>query len=169
MGIDYHPTIDPQTFRSALGHYASGVTVIATLDDKGPAGFTCQAFHSVSVEPPLVSFCVMKRSTSFPRILNARRFSVNVLSAGQHRIADQLACTGSNKWANVVWRPTSNGNPIIEGTILWLDCDIRATYEAGDHLIVIGSVNELGPQAPTEPAPLLFFNGEYRKLHGPTT
>lgn len=152
---------DHQAFRTTLGHYASGVTIIATLDDGDPVGFTCQAFQSVSADPPLISFCVMQTSTSYPRIRAAGKFSVNVLSAHQHTLASQFARSGTDKWAGVEWTTTTNGNPIIADTVMWLDCEIQAVHEAGDHYIVIGAVSELCTPTGSEQAPLLYHRGKF--------
>jgi flavin reductase (DIM6/NTAB) family NADH-FMN oxidoreductase RutF len=79
--------IEAARFRAALGHYASGITVITSHLDGEPLGFTCQSFHSVSTQPPLVSFSVMSSSASYPKIRQAGRFAVNILSAEQITIS----------------------------------------------------------------------------------
>lgn len=82
--------IEPSTFRQALGHYASGITVITSHHEGEPIGFTCQSFYSVSMSPPLVSFSVMSRSASYPKIRQAGRFTVNILSGEQVGISTSL-------------------------------------------------------------------------------
>jgi 3-hydroxy-9,10-secoandrosta-1,3,5(10)-triene-9,17-dione monooxygenase reductase component len=156
--------IDTGAFREALSHYASGITVISGMDADGPAGFTCQSFYSVSVLPPLVSFSVMTTSTTYPRIRQAGKFAVNVLSHHQGAVATQFAKSGTDKWRGVAWRPTAAGNPVITDTLMWLDCDIWAEHEAGDHLIVIGKVTEMSPREWHRHEPLLYFKGRYRFL-----
>lgn len=163
--IENHPTtFDPRHFRDALGHYASGITIVSGTDAAGPIGFTCQSFYSVSVEPPLISFSVMKDSTTYPRIRDAGKFAINVLANHQKDISSQFARKGTDKWANVAWQPTEAGNPVIQETLLWLDCDIWAEHDAGDHLIVIGKVNEMSPPEWHKNEPLIFFKGQYRVL-----
>jgi flavin reductase (DIM6/NTAB) family NADH-FMN oxidoreductase RutF len=156
--------IDPRTFRDTLGHYASGITIIGGQEADEPVGFTCQAFYSVSSEPPLVSFSVMLNSTTYPRIRRTGKFSVNVLAHSQQAVSDQFARKGTDKWAGIDWSPSSNGNPLIAGTLMWLDCDIYAEYEIGDHYVVIGSVNEMSSEAWHVGQPLLYFKGKYRHL-----
>lgn len=156
--------LDVRGFREALGHYASGITIIAGHHDDEPVGFTCQSFYSVSVTPPLVAFSVMTDSTTYPRIRETGRFSVNVLAADQQALASQFARKGTDKWAGVTWRPTRTGNPVIGETVMWLDCDIWAEHEAGDHLIVLGRVSELCPPSDRRGEPLLYFQGSYRVL-----
>ncbi|RFA10627.1 flavin reductase [Subtercola boreus] len=156
--------IDPRAFRNTLGHYASGITIIGGLEGDEPVGFTCQSFYSVSTEPPLVSFSVMVNSTTYPRIRETGKFSVNVLSHEQHEISNQFARKGTDKWAGIDWAATANRNPVIADTLMWLDCDIWAEYEAGDHYIVIGRVNEMSSADWHTRQPLLYFKGQYRHL-----
>jgi 3-hydroxy-9,10-secoandrosta-1,3,5(10)-triene-9,17-dione monooxygenase reductase component len=157
---------DPHLYRQALGLFASGVTVISGIDDGGPIGFTCQSFYSVSMEPPLVSFSVMTSSTTYPRIRDSGSFAVNVLSHHQHGISSQFATRGSDKWAGVPWTRTPAGNPVIDGALMWFDCDIWEQYRSGDHDIVIGCVKTLSATNQHEMQPLLYFNGQYRQLRG---
>ncbi|MEU9291480.1 flavin reductase family protein [Streptomyces sp. NPDC048275] len=152
-----------RTLRHAVGHYASGITVITAQDEFGPVGFTCQSFYSVSLEPPMVSFSVMRSSTTFPRIREVGRFCVNVLSAPQSRLSDQFATRGSDKWSGVEWRLTGAGNPALAGALTWIDCDLRDVHDAGDHHIVTGQAHTLGVAQHTD-EPLLYFQGSYRHL-----
>jgi 3-hydroxy-9,10-secoandrosta-1,3,5(10)-triene-9,17-dione monooxygenase reductase component len=169
-GVDAQPAIEPRAFRDALGHYASGITVITGSDSEGPFGFTCQSFYSVSVDPPLVSFSVSKTSTTYPRVRDTGSFAVNVLAAAQRSISDQFARSGTDKWAGMRWDTTSAGNPVLDETLLWLDCEIWAEHEAGDHRIVIARVRQMSPIASAPASPLLYFRGRYRDLRPhPTT
>jgi flavin reductase (DIM6/NTAB) family NADH-FMN oxidoreductase RutF len=157
-------SLDSRVFRAALGHYASGLTVISGIDGRGPIGFTCQSFFSVSMEPSLVSFSVMVSSTTYPRIRATGAFAVNVLSRHQKGIAKQFARARTDKWAGIDWVTTQAGNPVIAHTLMWLDCDIWAEYPVGDHFIVVGKVNEICQPEWHRDDPLLFFRGEYREL-----
>ena len=159
--------IEPLSFREALGHYASGITVITSHVDDEPIGFTCQSFYSVSMSPPLVSFSVMASSASYPRIRQAGRFAVNILSGEQVEISNQFARKGTDKWHGVDWQPSPLGNPIIAGSLHWLDCDIHAEHAAGDHLIVIGEVKALNLQEAEATQPLLYFKGQYCNIAAP--
>ena len=134
------PVLEPGAFRNALALYASGITVIAGHDNDEPLGFTCQSFYSVSITPPLISFSVMANSSTYPRIRETGKFSVNVLAETQQAISDQFGRKGRDRWAGIVWRMTSGQNPVIAGTLMWLDCKIVAEHQAGDHYIVIGEV-----------------------------
>ncbi|WP_175855591.1 flavin reductase family protein [Burkholderia anthina] len=160
--------IEPLSFREALGHYASGITVITSRVDDEPIGFTCQSFYSVSMSPPLVSFSVMSSSVSYPKIRQAGRFAVNILSDEQVRISNQFARRGTDKWHGVEWQESPLGNPVIAGSLHWLDCEIYAEHTAGDHLIVIGEVKALNRQEAAATQPLLYFKGQYCNIaaHG---
>ena len=156
--------IEPSRFREALGHFASGITVITSQLDGEPLGFTCQSFYSVSMSPPLVSFSVMSRSASYPKIRQTGRFAVNILSGDQVAISDQFARRGADKWHGVEWAASPLGNPLIGGSLHWLDCEIQAEHVAGDHLIVIGEVKALSRQQGPVSQPLLYFKGQYCNL-----
>jgi flavin reductase (DIM6/NTAB) family NADH-FMN oxidoreductase RutF len=157
-------SIDPKAFRETLGHYPSGITVIAGHDGDRPIGFTCQSFYSVSMEPPLISFSVMKTSTSYPPIRETGHFSVNVLAGDQTAISNQFAKSGTDKWTAVEWHPSRAGNPLICGSLMWLDCAIHAEHEAGDHFIVVGEVLDTSDHAAEDELPLLYYRGRYRHL-----
>ena len=151
--------IEPLDFRQAVGHFASGVTVITSHHQGTPIGFTCGSFYSVSVAPPLVSFCVMKESASYPAIRAAGRFAVNILSCEQSAISNQFAKRGADKFKGIAYSSSPLGNPLIDQCLNWLDCEIYAEHEAGDHLIVIGEVKALGKGEALEP--LVYFKGQY--------
>ncbi|AZC17709.1 flavin reductase family protein [Pseudomonas sp. CMR5c] len=161
--------IEPMSFREALGHYASGITVITSHIDGEPIGFTCQSFYSVSMSPPLVSFSVMSNSASYPKIRQAGRFVVNILSGEQVSISNQFARRGTDKWRGVQWQESPLGNPIIAGSLHWLDCEIHAEHAAGDHLIVIGEVKALNLQEAAATQPLLYFKGQYCNIAAHST
>lgn len=163
-GIDT-AAIDPQRFRQALGHFASGITVITSQLEGEPIGFTCSAFYSVSLTPPLVSFSVKSSSYSYPLICQAGRFAVNILAADQADVSRLFAQQGADKWGAVKWQVSPLGNPVIADSLHWLDCAIRAEHAAGDHLIVIGEVKALGASGEGAAAqPLLYFQGQYGQL-----
>lgn len=157
-------TFDARQFRDTLGHYASGITIVSGYEGGEPVGFTCQSFYSVSMQPPLVSFSVMKNSTTYPRIAAGGKFAVNVLARDQHHISNQFARKGTDKWAGIRWLSAESGNPIIADTLMWVDCEIWAEYEAGDHLIVIGRAIAMSSAAWHRHDPLLYFKGTYRHL-----
>ncbi|MFE0257390.1 flavin reductase family protein [Streptomyces sp. NPDC059010] len=164
VGEDERAPVDQAEFRRVLGNYASGVAVVtaASADDAAtPAGFACQSFSSLSLDPPLVAFMVGRTSTTWPRIARAGAFCVNVLSAGQGELCRAFAVSGADKFAGVDYdaAPVS-GSPRLAGTLAWIDCTIHAVHTGGDHLIVVGRVDALGASDGDE-APLLFHKGRF--------
>ena len=149
-------------FRDVLSQFGSGVTVVTTMSGDEPVGMTCQSFSSVSLDPPLVMFVPAKTSRAWPMIQRAGRFCVNVLSAEQAGLSNQMASRGVDKFAGVDWTPSQHtGSPVLSGTLAHIDCTVHAVHEAGDHYVVIGRALDLQVGAEGSD-PLLFFRGQYR-------
>lgn len=163
----FSSVIEPSGYREALGHYATGITVITSQLDDELLGFTCSSFYSVSMSPPLVSFSVMSDSSSYPGMRQAGRFSVNILSDQQADISRQFARRGADKWDGVERLESPLGNPIIASSLHWLDCRIHAEHVAGDHLIVVGEVKAMSSQKSVAARPLLYYQGQYHYLAAP--
>ncbi|MGH4029667.1 flavin reductase family protein [Actinomycetota bacterium Odt1-20B] len=163
---DERAPLDPGEFRRVLGNFATGVTVItapATDGAQGPAGFACQSFASLSLDPPLVSFMVARTSTTWPRIARAGVFCVNVLGADQGELCRGFAVSGADKFAGVEHGPSPvSGSPRLTGAPAWIDCTIHAVHTGGDHLIVVGRVDALG--AEESGSPLLFHKGTFGRF-----
>ncbi|MFI7410630.1 flavin reductase family protein [Streptomyces sp. NPDC049627] len=164
VGEDERAPVGQAEFRRVLGNFATGVAVVTAPSADGagsPAGFACQSFSSLSLDPPLVAFMVGRTSTTWPRIARAGVFCVNVLSAGQGELCRAFAVSGADKFAGVVYdaAPVS-GSPRLAGTLAWIDCTIHAVHTGGDHLIVVGRVEALGASDGDE-APLLFHKGRF--------
>jgi flavin reductase (DIM6/NTAB) family NADH-FMN oxidoreductase RutF len=157
--------IDPAHYRRVLGHFPTGVTVIATHHEGHAVGLAVGSFFSVSLDPPLVGFCVGHQSTSLPTIEAAGHFVVNVLSDQQADICSVFAGKGEDKFAGVDWNPgPGHGSPRIAGSLAHIDCSLEAVHEAGDHKIVIGRVHALDVAADEHLGPLLFFRGGYGRF-----
>jgi 3-hydroxy-9,10-secoandrosta-1,3,5(10)-triene-9,17-dione monooxygenase reductase component len=160
---DQHMTLDsdltPQRLRRVLGHFASGLTVITGSTGQGPAGFTCQSFSSLSLDPALVMFSPSRTSTTWPALRKAGRFTVNVLPVEQQHLAARFAVSGSAKFAGVDYSQSPLGNPVLDGALAWIDCELHNEYDGGDHTIVVGAVRALSARAEAEP--LLFYKGGY--------
>jgi flavin reductase (DIM6/NTAB) family NADH-FMN oxidoreductase RutF len=154
-------TIDGGRFREVLGHFATGVTVVTALEDGAPVGFTCQAFTSLSIEPPLVALAPAKSSTSWPRIARAGAFCVNILAEDQEAICRDFAVSGGDKFTGVGWRPGAAGAPILDGALAWVECEFVRAHDAGDHELVIGRVRDLGVVAGR---PLVYFRGGFGRF-----
>ncbi|MFJ8310709.1 MULTISPECIES: flavin reductase family protein [unclassified Streptomyces] len=160
---DERAPVDPAEFRRVLGQFASGVTVITARDAAGPAGFACQSFASLSLDPPLVAFMVARTSTTWPRIARAGVFCVNVLGAEQGALCRGFAVSGADKFAGVDHEPApATGSPRLAGVPAWIDCRIQNVHTGGDHLIVVGRVEALG--CADEGEPLLFHRGRFGRF-----
>lgn len=149
----------PERFRQVLGHFCTGVTVIAGIDDGAPVGFACQAFAAASLEPPLVLFCPSASSTSWPRIAKTGEFCVNVLADGQADLARAFGVSAADKFAGVGWSPAPNGTPVLPGVLTWASCTVSTVNEVGDHYVVVARVTALGEC--TTDRPLLFYRGRF--------
>jgi len=156
------PGFDPATFRTVLGHFCSGVTIVTAVDRDEPVGLTCQSFTSVSLDPPLVLFVPAKAASSWPRIRAAGHFCANVLSEDQEALGRRFAIRGADKFAGAGWRPGPSGAPVLDGCLAYVDCAIEAVHDAGDHNIVVGRVLDLAVTG--ESSPLLFFRGGYGRF-----
>ncbi|GKQ36623.1 flavin reductase family protein [Streptomyces sp. A012304] len=161
---DERAPVDQGAFRRVLGNFATGVTVVtapAADGEAGPAGFACQSFTSLSLDPPLVAFMVGRTSTTWPRIARAGAFCVNVLAADQGALCRAFAVSGADKFAGVPYDPApASGAPRLADTLAWIDCTIHAVHPGGDHLIVVGHVTALGTHR-EDTAPLLFHKGRF--------
>lgn len=154
--------VDPRLMRDVLGHFASGVTVITAVTDEGPIGFTCQSFHSLSLDPPLIAFAPARTSRTWARLRELGRFCVNVLAEGQDDVSQNFARSGEDKFAGVPWTPSPHGAPVLDDVVAWIDGELWAEYDGGDHTIAVARVLDLGASA--ERRPLLFHRGSYGLL-----
>ncbi|WP_329547006.1 flavin reductase family protein [Streptomyces sp. NBC_01356] len=172
VGDDERAPVDQTEFRRVLGNFATGVTVVTAPaadaapgegggSGTGPAGFACQSFSSLSLDPPLVCFMVGRTSSTWPRIARAGVFCVNVLGAHQGELCRGFAVRGGDKFAGVVYDATPvTGSPRLADATAWIDCTIHAVHTGGDHLIVVGRVEALGT-GDDEADPLLFHRGRF--------
>jgi flavin reductase len=151
-------------FRSTVGSFATGVTVVTTSGEQHGYGMTANAFSSVSLDPPLVLVCVISNSEGSRHITTNQCFAVNVLGASQEPLSRYFASRdrpkGRDAFREVAHRVSTTGSPILDGAIGYMDCRLHAEHEAGDHMIYIGEVVELGFNPDGEP--LLFHGGRYR-------
>lgn len=151
--------IDAAEFRTVLGHFASGVVVLATMTPDGPVGMSCQSMFSLSLEPPLIAVSPSRTSTTWPLIREAGSFAVSILSEEQEALCRGFAVSGGDKFAGVGWSPSdATGSPVIDDALAWIDCRVGPIYEAGDHYLVVGEVAALGAGGGQ---PLLFYRGGF--------
>ena len=155
--------IDAAHFRTVLGHFPTGVTVITAMGSDGPAGLAVGSFFSVSLDPPLVGFCPGKASSNWPAIRDAGAFCVNILAEDQEDVCRVFAAKGADKFSGIGWHPSSTGSPRLNDVLAWIDCEIDAVHDAGDHEVCIGRVRELDVERQRE-GPLVFFRGGYGRF-----
>ena len=161
-GVPSLNELDPREFRTVLGHFPTGVTIVTAVGPRGPVGLAVNSFTSVSLRPPLVGFFPAHTSGSWPVIRAAGGFCVNVLGAHQEELARRFATPGADRFRDL---PTiaapRTGAPILSGAVAWVDCTIESITPAGDHDFALGRVRALGAD-PGFNSPLLFHRGEYR-------
>jgi 3-hydroxy-9,10-secoandrosta-1,3,5(10)-triene-9,17-dione monooxygenase reductase component len=148
---------DARSFRAALGTFATGVAFVTAAPDGEPAGLIVNSLASVSLEPPLLSFCPSRSSLTWSRMRRARRFAVNILGRQHERFARRAAAAGADRFAGLDREPGRGGAPLLLDALASLECEIVAEHPAGDHWIVVGQVDELRISPPKEP--LVFFAG----------
>jgi flavin reductase (DIM6/NTAB) family NADH-FMN oxidoreductase RutF len=154
---------DDRAFRTSMGQFCTGVVIATGCLDGEPAGFAAQSFSSLSLDPPLVALCPGKTSTSWPKLRDSGSFCINILAAHQKPVCDVFAQTGIDKFASLDWEAGTTGSPILAEVIAYIDCELEAEYEAGDHTIAVGRVRDF-KIFNAESAPLLFFRGGYGRF-----
>ena len=157
-------TVDELAFRRLMGRHAAGVVVVTVAGDP-PAGFTATSFTSVSLRPPLVSFCLDRKASSWPAVAVARTVAVHVLSDRQERVARTFATSGIDRFAtHADWHAGPDGVPLLGGVAAHLVCRVVQRVPAGDHCIVLATP-VIGEHGDENAAPLLYQAGGYGYLH----
>jgi flavin reductase len=153
-----------------MGRFASGITIMSTLQGGVAHVMTANAFTSVSLDPPLVLVCVDTGVRMHDAVLECGYWAVSVLADSHQEIAQRFAKSGRNlqsQFDGVSTQPgPKTGCPVIEGALSWLECRTWATYEGGDHTIVVGEVLSLGTDEQGDPDALIYYAGQYRELRG---
>jgi len=156
------PTFD--TFRAALGRFATGVTIVSTRSPDGqPVGLTVNSFNSVSLQPPLVLWSLGLRSSALPVFMQAEHYAIHVLSAQQRDLALRFATQGVDRWQGVDFATGVGGVPLLPGVVASFECRSRSRYEEGDHVIFVGAVERC--QHRQEVRPLLYHGGRFYTEH----
>ncbi len=145
--------------RDALSSFATGVTIVTGVDGKGdPVGMTVSSFNSVSMEPPLVLWSVTKTALSAPAFKDAKNFAVHVLASDQMDLSNRFAKSGQDKFEGLNIQFNDSGIPVLDGALTRFDCRMWATYEGGDHWIIVGEVESMVSQSGEG---LVFCGGSY--------
>lgn len=156
-------SFDQKAFRNALGAYATGITVITASSEKGhPVGLTANSFTSVSLDPPLVLWCLANSAESYNDFVKADYFSVHVLHKAQQSVSEIFATRNGKKFDEVPWKKGDEGTPVLNEFLECFHCRKEQLYEGGDHVILLGEVVRL--ETRNEDAPLLYHQGQYNFL-----
>lgn len=151
-------SIDASAFRSLLGRFATGVTVVTARDSNGSQqGMTVSAFCSVSLDPPLVLMCIDKTATMFDLLTTGERFTVNILASHQEEIARRFATTETAKFDGIGYSVVDD-DAVLDDVLAHAQCTWVKSVEAGDHTIVVGEVRSASVH---DGQPLLYFRGGY--------
>ena len=154
--------IDARQFRTALGDYATGVTIITTLDAAGQAlGLTVNSFTSVSLDPPLVLWSIDKSSPLFDGFMQADHYAVHVLRQDQRELAQNFSDDDAARFAEMTYESGIAGLPLLENYSTLLQCEVKNRHIEGDHVILVGRVIGISNESA---APLLFHQGRYNRL-----
>jgi flavin reductase (DIM6/NTAB) family NADH-FMN oxidoreductase RutF len=154
--------ISGELFRSVLSRFATGVTIITTHDAGGADhGMTVSAFASLSLDPPLVLIAIAHDATMAPVMATATSFGVNILRDAQEELSRRFAGKLDDRFAGLPITHGAMGNAMLDGSLGWLECRIVARHPSGDHVIVVGQVEEAVAH---DGRPLLYYRGGYAAL-----
>lgn len=152
-----------EEFRQVCSRFATGVAVLAVTDASGaPHGLTVNSFTSVSADPPLVLVCIDNSCALLPLFESASHFGLSFLAVGQQDVSTRFAFVPERRFDGVLWVPTPNRVPVIEGVLGWMECRIDQRIQAGDHRILIGEV--LRSHCEPGGEPLVYYGSAYRRL-----
>jgi len=154
--------IDAATFRSTLGRFATGVTILTARDDSGrDHGMTVSAFCSVSLDPARVLCCVERSTDMFPVITKAQRFAINILTTAQEAISRRFAEERDDRFDGLGYTRGVTECVLLDDILAYVECEVAARYDGGDHLIVLGDVIAA---AAADGRPLLYYRGGYAQM-----
>ena len=161
------PPIDPGDFRTVLGHFPTGVTVVTSAGQPGanrPVGIAIGSFASISLDPPLVGFFLGNQSGSWPAMEASGHFCVNVLGSDQQELCGLMASRSETKFDGFDYETAGSGAPILPDVHAVIDCSIQQVVEAGDHNLIVGRVQHLAVYRDTDP--MVFYKGQYGSFSG---
>ena len=155
------PTVDESHYKEVVGRFATGVAVVTGVTPEGPAGFTCQTFGSLSLEPIIISFAAALTSQSWPRVRVRGVLGVNVLAEDQEALARVFAVSGAEKFRDVSWSDGPQGSPLLDRALAHLEGHVLSTARHGDHEFVTVAVDHVAAHAGK---PLLYYRGGFGLL-----
>jgi flavin reductase (DIM6/NTAB) family NADH-FMN oxidoreductase RutF len=158
------PIFSKAEFRTALGMFATGVTIVTARKANGDlVGLTANSFNSVSMSPPLVLWSLAQSATSMEAFATGSHYAINILSADQQELAKQFSAKGIDRFAGVSYQLGLAGAPLIDGAAATFECFNRSRYEEGDHVIFVGEVEHCAHR--TGASPLLYHGGNFYAEH----
>lgn len=158
--------VDPYEFRTIMGHFASGVTVITSAEDGRLHGMTANAVASLSLDPVMLLICVDRTAYSHDSILRAGAFGVNILSEGQEALSRLFAKHTEPEEGSLRGQPHRigvTGAPLLTEGVAFMECRVKDVLEGGDHSIFLGEVVDQGI-VDAGAKPLVFYRGGYHSL-----
>lgn len=165
MSLDENPEIDSGLFRTVLGHFPTGVTVVTANGSEGPVGVAIGSFVSISLDPPLVGFFLGTQSGSWKPMEQAGHFCVNILCEDQLTLCGVMASKADDKFDGVDVKPAPmTGAPVLPDIHAMIDCRIEQVVEAGDHNLIVGRV--LAMETLRDAPPMVFYKGQYGSFAG---
>ncbi len=154
--------IDKDLYRAVLGRFASGVTIVTTVDTDGrDQGMTVSAFSSLSLEPPLVLVCIDHGASLWPVLQHASHFAINILGAEQEALSRRFSSREGDRFDGVGFTRGGSGVALLDDTLAAVECTVTARVPQGDHTILVGSV-DFGVARDLQP--LLYYRGGYASL-----
>ncbi|WP_428826149.1 flavin reductase family protein [Azonexus sp. IMCC34842] len=154
---------DTRALRNALGRFATGIAVVTAIDPDGhPIGLTVNSFSAVSLEPPLVLWCLDNGSHNLEAFRRASHHAINILSVTQQDLSNRFATWPTDRFVGLPWQPGAGGAPVFPACCSSFEVANETAHVAGDHTVFIGRIEKFS-ETP-DLAPLLFHAGQYRKL-----
>ena len=154
--------VDPDLFRSVLGRFASGITIVTARDGEGrDHGMTVSAFCSVSLDPPLVLVCIGHDATMHPLVGSLEHFGINILGSDQEALSRRFASKDIQRFEGIGFTRGESGVALLDGVLGWLECRTETRHDAGDHTVLVGRVEAA---LAGDGRPLLYYRGGYAQL-----
>ena len=152
-------SFDTRGFRNALGSFPTGIVVVTAGSPERYRGITVNSFASLSLDPPLVLWCIARTSRRYETFTMASEFTVSVLGEGQRTVSERIAVAGEGDLGDITLEPVASGPPAIAGYLAVFACTREAIHDGGDHVIIVGRVNAFWYRE--DSPPLAFFRGRY--------
>jgi flavin reductase (DIM6/NTAB) family NADH-FMN oxidoreductase RutF len=162
LPADADSAIDASLYRRTCSLFATGITVVTTVDAHGhPHGMTVNSFSSVSLDPPLVLVCIDLKNAILGHFLTSAWFAVNILGEHQEDVSRRFSTAAQNRFHGMDWRRGDSGVPLLAGVLAEMECSVTKTFEAGDHAVLIGEVRRASYR---DGKPLVYFNSSYQNI-----